>query len=487
MKFLIEYYKHFFLIFLLSFASFFATYRISESPPVWYDEGVYQQIALNLSRTGIFAVQIAPDDMIPPGIITIGYPLVYPVSLLFDWFGESVESARVVMALFIVAMILVSFMFIRTLSGFAAGALASVLVVSFPALYGNGKSMLGEIPGLFFLFSFLFFAYRAEQTDYRKTIFYILGGLALGLCVATKPLFILLLPAILLATLFMHKRIVFYWRRIACGAVAFSAPMAVWLVTQFGVRDSFFDILVQYLNPYVFQVGNLSDVVTENFLRLFTETSPIYFSMLFLIWVVAIVLRILKPSVGRISFAETVVFLYAIFVVLAYLRTAGWYRYFFTANIIALLFSPQSFLVIMYAIYEKVPRLRWLHPTATLIIATALLFGVHFYKLLFDSFVARSYHDTNTATYERYFSTLDSQKSIFVYDVPEVVIFLPTRNYYQIFKFGRTIGEEKIIEIERGTPDIIIVGRQAAKDEKELFSLYQEKDSLMKIVILERK
>jgi hypothetical protein len=41
--------------------------------------------------------------------------------------------------------------------------------VTFPVLYGNGKNVLGEVPGLVFLFIFLASVFEIEATDDTKT------------------------------------------------------------------------------------------------------------------------------------------------------------------------------------------------------------------------------------------------------------------------------------------------------------------------------
>ena len=45
---------------ILLLVGFFATYKLSESPSVWYDEGFYVQIASNLSTYGKYGLQLQP-------------------------------------------------------------------------------------------------------------------------------------------------------------------------------------------------------------------------------------------------------------------------------------------------------------------------------------------------------------------------------------------------------------------------------------------
>ena len=45
---------------LFCVALFFATYHLSESPPVWYDEGFYVQSAANLATLTVTGRMLSP-------------------------------------------------------------------------------------------------------------------------------------------------------------------------------------------------------------------------------------------------------------------------------------------------------------------------------------------------------------------------------------------------------------------------------------------
>ena len=470
-----------FFLLLISSTTFFATFRITESPPFWYDEGYFYQIAANLARVGDFVIQTSPGEFVKPLLISTGYPLLFPVSVVFRIFGEGVLQARLVMAFFILALISIAFFFSQRLFGFKIAALASALMASFPPLYGHGKSMLGEVPGLFFLSAFLFFIYRIEQTEYRKKTPYIFAGLAAGLCVATKPIFILLLPAVLFAVILARRRIIFEWKLLAFGAVSFLAPIIVWFIAQTGMHASLSEIFSYYANPY--SVENIWSLIIKNALRFFTEASPAYFFFLFLVWFVSLVIR--ARGKHPITLAESVAFFYTALVIVAYLRVEGWYRYFFTANVVAFLFFPNALFIIARAISKKYARIaRSFLVVPVLLIVLMLL--MHFYKLQSDSFVARSYNDTGTAELTGYFKNFNSLKTIFVFDIPNAVPFLPHNQYYQAIFFERkTVGT--IQPVLRGIPDTILVKDSAYKEKADIFGLYEARDLVRDIVLLERK
>ena len=75
-------------------ALFCATYRLTESPSVWYDEGIYIQSATNAIQHGKVGFQFSPGTITHISRVSVGYPLIYPLAIWFKIFGVSVLSAR---------------------------------------------------------------------------------------------------------------------------------------------------------------------------------------------------------------------------------------------------------------------------------------------------------------------------------------------------------------------------------------------------------
>ena len=82
-----------------------------------------------------------------------------------------------------------------------------MLLVSFAPLYGNGKIVLGEIPGLLFLVLFLLALNKLEDSGYKNHFWSVWAGLGMGLAIVAKPIFILLLPAVVIWVLWKRKTI----------------------------------------------------------------------------------------------------------------------------------------------------------------------------------------------------------------------------------------------------------------------------------------
>lgn len=458
---------HTILLTLLScIAVFFATYHLTESPPVWYDDGMFTQAAINLASSGQEGLRVAPNIVEPSSkLITVGYPLIYPLAGWLTVFGVSVLSARSLMVLFILGFLLASYFFVKRLFNkeLALGVLA--LLITLPTLYGNGKSVLGEVPGLMYLVLFLLSFHIAKTSVARRNLWFAIAGLFAGLCVVTKPTFLVLIPAIIVGVYIAWHRVAMNGKEILIAVATGTMPILLWLFLQFQAGDSLASILSYYINPY--QLTNLFGVILENIRRLFVGIGPLYLLVIIGIWISAFWIRLRKRE--KISAEEIIAFVFSLLIIAAYTRTAGWYRYLFEAQAVSLLFFPNALLVVASTVS------RFISPKRVVVglIATLTIFGA--YQVMFSSFVAESYNQNKTAFLESYFASASSTASLFVYNVPEVPIFIRGNNYYQYFEpAGWYIGREQLPVITEGKVDEIIVGTETyASMDKTIFRAYQ--------------
>ncbi len=468
----------FFLVLIAS------TYHLSESPGIWFDEGMYTQTALNFEKYGVQTLQVAPGEFVSAGSVTGGFPFIAPVALSYKLFGAGVIQGRVVMVIFIFAFAIASFFFIRNIFGVWYGSWAFLLLSSFAMLYGNGKSVLGEIPGLFFLICACLGLVFLERKGYRSVGASVTVGLFAGLCVATKPIFILLLPALALAWLFRFREVRIRIRDFFFGSLAFIFPLGVWLYFQFGTGDTLSELLLFYTNPY--SIPDLPALVGANIHRFFTDTTALYTLILLVIWSVALFLR--RKKAERVSIAELVVFFFSLIIITASLRLPGWNRYIFPATTLALLFFPHSSVYIYNCIRSKLPvalRKEWI-PYALLL----LMFFGQMYQVGFSSYVANYYHAHRTKDLQEAFASLKPSAPFFVYNVPEVVIFLPSQNYYQYIKphendDEEVMGVEQLSHLEKGTADYVLTGKGDFERNPTLFARYRVKQEVNRYAILE--
>src|SRR3989338_336350 len=184
------------------FMLIFSVRTLTTAPRLWIDEAKNIEIAQSFNTEGKFDMQVAPGQFtnVPYLIQSTGYPVTGSLAVFFRIFGFGLVQARVFMLLWMIATVLVLYRFLKHLFGERAAVLAVLLVVTFASFYDNGRAMMGEIPGFFFLISGLYFWFCRESLPK--------AGLLLALAVVTTPsVYLLIIPALVLALVFRTGRV----------------------------------------------------------------------------------------------------------------------------------------------------------------------------------------------------------------------------------------------------------------------------------------
>ncbi len=476
---------------LLVSVAFFSVFHLTESPSVWYDEGLYFQAAANLAAGQGATFQFAPDhlvDMLPR--YTVGYPIIYLVALAFKLFGPSILVARSIMAAFIIGLAIAVYALVRPRFGvwLALGSLA--LVVTFPPLYGNGKSILGEVPALFFLVLSLIgldwsLTYRAQNRSAEWPI--ILTGFFAGLTLATKLSFALFVLAFAFTVIWQ------WWRGHLRGSDVWLAgffsglPIALWLFIQYRALDSWKTIAVFLANPY--GVNDLVPVFEHSLISFLTQAGPLYLLLMMIIWLISIWVR--KSHRINLTASELAAFIFTILTAVAYLRIIAWHRYLLPAQIVSLVYLAPAALI---CLNEIAKRLSWPITKSTqyllVLLTIAGLSIVGIYSLSFHSWTADFYQSHKTAFWEDYFSRLPASTSVFFYNTPEVAMFDHYRNYYQyltLFEVGGPFGSEWLRVIRDHQVQEIIIKSDLLPARQQLFSGYVSTQQVYDYTILTLK
>ena len=225
-----------------------------------------------------------------------------------------------------------------------------------------------------------------------------------------------------------------------------------------------------------------------NFVRFFKEATPLYCAALCALWLVAVSIRVYRKQ--HVFFAEWVAFAFSILVILAYLRTEGWYRYFFEAMILALIFVPASLRTIAGELEHHVSKIKllWFVP-----LPLVLLGAVQLYQLNYSSWVADHYASTQTSILNSYFAAhpdTATTNSVLVYNAPEVVPFLPGSNYYQYFDINPTgnlaYGAQTLQLLAQNVPTEVITTPSMYQQHMSLFGGYSESGTVGGYLILRR-
>ncbi len=293
------------------------------------------------------------------------------------------------------------------------------------------------------------------EKNYVGIGWYCLAGIFAGLCLATKPIFLILGGTVLVGVLLHRKSIVFRWRSVFISFLAFLIPVALWIVFEFGYAaqtSTVLQVLHFYYNPT--GVANPSGQIIPNILRFFHDTSCIYFMLVMVVWIIGYAVRIRTKT--KIYATETIALVFSLLVWAAFLRTQGYYRYFFEAEILALAFLPN-------AVWSIIQQLRILNTrikkyTAFGIVFTAVVL-VQLYPLLFTSWIATHTADPDPKIYSDYFSTLPATTTYFAYNEPQIILFLGSQNYYQYLPLTpqTEIGFNEMPALIGGIPAMVII------------------------------
>src|SRR3989344_2819702 len=139
-----------FLVLVLSI--FLITFQFTDTPKVWVDEGLWTNVAENLVANGTIGMQIEPGVSTPLGLLlSVGYPVIFPVAMSFSLFDIGIWQARLPMLVYMFLLVLSFFLFVKKLYGFWPAIFSILLLISFSPFYGNGRPVQGEVPGLVFL------------------------------------------------------------------------------------------------------------------------------------------------------------------------------------------------------------------------------------------------------------------------------------------------------------------------------------------------
>ncbi len=454
---------------------FFSTFHLTESPSVWYDEGLYYQTSANLSSGNGMTFQFAPGqlvDMMPR--FTAGYPFIYSLAATFKVFGTGILVARSLMVFWILTLCVGGYLLIRKRFGIPLALASLALVGTFPPLYGNGKSFLGEVPALALLVVSLlcFQRMRRSSPEGRSALWILFSGLFAGLAAAAKTSFLVFLPAFaIIAIIEWYRGNLSRKEFILAGAFSF-LPVAAWFLTQFNALDSFRTIFTFYVvNPS----GAVSVFATmrENLKNFLTEAGPLYLLLMMAVWTASLVIR--KRRKAEIPAEERMGFIFSILISAAYFRITGWHRYILPAQIVAMWYFIPSFSVCAERVSEiiegKSAVLSRLIRKFSVALALLLLFAWGIYGILFNSWVADFYSSHKTAFWQNYFKDAPESRSVFFYDAPEVALFFPNRNYYQyllLFPVGGPFGSLK--PIEEGKADEVVIRSDFLEGQKALLS-----------------
>lgn len=396
-------------IVLLALFCFLVFFRLDTNPGFWFDEGLMAQIAKNLARSGVYGIQTEPD-LFHTDIywVTVNYPVTIPAAVSQYLFGHTIVSTRLPNALYLFGFLLCTALLIFRMYGIKAAFWVIALLVTFNPLYGNGKALLGETPGLFWIIAGLYAAYRFSETSTSR--YFYMTALFFGLAVSTKPFYSLWIIAVMLLLYLLYRAGKVTGTQIILFMLLFSIPVGIWILVSLGTYVFTHPItsLSYFTNSYA--VDSFVPDIAQNMLRFFTETTPLHF--------------LLFAFAGAYAFAavrsetrqQNIILPVCAFVLVSfiwYLKTPGWYRYFYSIHLLVIIFSVP--LVLAYR-----PRF------APWILSCVLLVqGVY----LVTHYTA--YASDEVQNVARYLESVSDHGPVFVDSKPEVAYLIENSRLFQ--------------------------------------------------------
>ncbi len=449
----IEKNKNIVTIFLFLLSIFLIVFRYTETPKVWVDEGVFTEVAKNVSRSGTIGLQTAPNEFFSMRsmLLTTSYPVIFPVAVSLKFFGEGVAQARFPMLVYIFIFLLFSFLLIKKRYGFNLAVISFLFLLSFAPLYGNGRPVQGEVPGIALFVIGLFILYLCEKSQFRniKKVFF--ASLFLGLSAATKPLFLVGITASLFLAFLVYRKRVENKKVFLFILLGYGLPIFGWVLIHFPSLSDLIKIVPTFLYFAGSHDSSVSTIHTgsTNFLRFFTESTPLLFAVLYTVVALFIGLRFKKEHLAGFHIIDLILITFISFNAAFYLFGTGWYRYFFPAHALLYLIFPIAVFFI-----RDLLALNWQKKLVNILLACLALF--QFYFLVFSSDVSLTVRRIRNVEIYNTLSKIGQDKEVVFYNAPETIIFLQGNNYRQYFEMDTflVVGDRNILTSTR--PDYFL-------------------------------
>lgn len=428
-----------FLVFL-----FLLFYGFPNSPSPWFDEGVNLGVAKSWVENSVYGLELGPGEYIQQKhLITTGYPVLGWIGLSFQLFGVGMWQAKIVMILFLISFFFLTYSLVKKYYGQKMAYFSLILVISFLPLYGNGKSVLGEVPGLVYFLSGLLLL------DKKKWWHILLSGLLFGLAAATKPTYLLFIFAVFGGEVWLSiKNRKIEWKRCLLLGIGGTLPLVIWILTLLPdvvTWTSVMDILNFYRNPYDVP---LNAVVGQNLWRFVSESTPLHFNLLFMTFIISKFIR------RKFTHVEVVISIFVFLNLFFYVKTVGWYRYFFPAHLLLfILFIPA-----LYTIVQRIPFSKLKIYGMVAVVGFLVLFqSVH----LVLNINKKLYYNPQPQEFGEKVNQLVSHGTdVLVVNIPHVAFFLTAPNVWQYLKINPNLSTGRDWFDGGRLPDYVIIEKQ---------------------------
>ncbi|MEW6285750.1 MAG: glycosyltransferase family 39 protein [Chloroflexota bacterium] len=219
---------------------FLVFHNLTRFPIPWFDEGSHLHVPKTLVKYGVYADISSEGFRYYGPTIGVGPTVMLPIAAAFKLFGIGLLQARLVMALYLLAAIYTFYRLADHLAGKWTAWLALALLLSSRSVLflQYGRQLLGEVPGIFFIFLALYLWFsRWNENDWKRLA---LIGLFFGLAMVTKYQYLLFLAPTLILSWLLD---IFYYktsthRNFLIPGIVAAGSFGIWQL-----------LTLQYLGP----------------------------------------------------------------------------------------------------------------------------------------------------------------------------------------------------------------------------------------------
>jgi len=339
---------------ILIFVVLFSLSHLTTRPKLWFDEGLNIEIAHNFLLFQKLDISTAPREFsgLPYIVGTNGYPLTIPMAGFFGIFGFGLTQARLYMILWLLVVIVSLYIFQKKFFGKNTALITAIFIVTFAPFYGDGLMATGEIPGFFFLVWGLYFLLNRFEEGEPILKNYFLSGIFFSLAVPSKPsIYLLLMLSTFIFFIFCERKE--FFKKAFIFALGIIPPFLIWAYLAFPNPFSF-STWTQAFSFYKYPYGqnfSIMEAVYNNLKLVFTHSTLIYFAIIYFVifyWFV---------KEGRKDFLHKKLFIfftvYSALAFLYFLKSPGWLRYIFGAELLSFIFLPSALKNISRTFFKK--------------------------------------------------------------------------------------------------------------------------------------
>jgi hypothetical protein len=219
---------------------FLVFHNLTRFPAPWFDSGSHLHVPKTLVKYGVYADISSEGFRYYGPTIGVGPTVMLPIAAAFQLFGIGLLQARLVMALYLLAAIYAFYRLVEHLGGKGLAWIALALLLSSRSVLflQYGRQLLGEVPGVFFIFLALYWWFsRWNENDWKRLT---LIGLFFGLAMITKYQYLLFIAPTLILSWLLD---IFYYktsthRNFLIPGIVAAGSFGVWQL-----------LTLQYLGP----------------------------------------------------------------------------------------------------------------------------------------------------------------------------------------------------------------------------------------------